>query len=197
MTPEKAEYNWLQATCPGPWFMLTMMAIPCAVALLFLGVVLCDGCAHPAPSAVPETLPTPLGHRPSLSELPAAYHPPPASEAPLAPAVMPQKSPIRYVAVFFDVDSAELPPGTGANALALFLEDWRPVTVSGHCDERGSDAYNMRLGQRRADAVKAEIVRLGAPAEQIRAVSFGKRRPIEVGHNDAAWLMNRRVEVTR
>jgi len=67
------------------------------------------------------------------------------------------------------------------------------VVVEGHTDERGSNEYNLALGQRRADAVRQMLLSLGAQASQVRAVSFGEEKPIANGSNEAAWSQNRRA----
>jgi len=67
------------------------------------------------------------------------------------------------------------------------------VTIEGHCDERGTSEYNMALGQKRADSVKKFLINLGVSASRMNTVSFGKERPVEQGHNEAAWSKNRRA----
>ncbi len=69
------------------------------------------------------------------------------------------------------------------------------ATVQGNCDERGSREYNLALGMRRAEAAKSLMTLSGASAEQIEAVSFGKEKPVDAGHDDAAWAKNRRVDI--
>jgi peptidoglycan-associated lipoprotein len=66
------------------------------------------------------------------------------------------------------------------------------VTIEGHCDERGTDAYNMALGQRRAEAAMSFLVDMGIDANRLATVSYGEERPEDPGHNEAAWAMNRR-----
>jgi peptidoglycan-associated lipoprotein len=68
------------------------------------------------------------------------------------------------------------------------------LVVEGHCDERGSREYNMALGEHRALAVRAHLVGLGIPGERIQTRSYGEEKPVDGGHNDAAWSRNRRVE---
>lgn len=65
-------------------------------------------------------------------------------------------------------------------------------TIEGHCDERGSEKYNLALGDRRANAVKSYLVERGIPAERIDTTSLGKERPFDLGHNEEAWAKNRR-----
>ena len=68
------------------------------------------------------------------------------------------------------------------------------VTIEGHCDERGSEEYNLALGERRASAVKRYLVDLGVPASRMRTVSFGEAKPAVVGHDESAWRYNRRAD---
>lgn len=67
------------------------------------------------------------------------------------------------------------------------------VLIAGHTDERGSSEYNMGLGARRANAVKQYLVGKGIDASKIETVSYGKARPVDPGHNEAAWAKNRRA----
>ena len=66
--------------------------------------------------------------------------------------------------------------------------------LAGHCDERGSDQYNIALGERRAESVRAYLLELGIDAGQMETVSYGEERPVDAGHEESAWLQNRRVE---
>jgi peptidoglycan-associated lipoprotein len=68
------------------------------------------------------------------------------------------------------------------------------VTVEGHCDERGTDAYNIALGERRAESVKNFLVDLGISANRLNTISFGEERPIAIGQNEASWAKNRRAQ---
>jgi len=67
------------------------------------------------------------------------------------------------------------------------------VRLEGNTDERGTAQYNMALGQRRADAVKHMLEVLGVSGKQLATISFGKSRPLALGHNRAAWAQNRRT----
>ncbi|MEJ6683416.1 MAG: peptidoglycan-associated lipoprotein Pal [SAR86 cluster bacterium] len=69
------------------------------------------------------------------------------------------------------------------------------MRLEGHGDERGTREYNLALGERRANAVRAYLVAEGAPRSQIEVISYGEEKPVDGGHNEAAWAMNRRVEV--
>lgn len=69
------------------------------------------------------------------------------------------------------------------------------ITVAGNTDERGGSEYNLALGQKRAEAVAKSLTLLGVNASQVEATSFGKERPVDTGHNEAAWAKNRRVDL--
>jgi peptidoglycan-associated lipoprotein len=68
------------------------------------------------------------------------------------------------------------------------------VTLQGNCDERGSEEYNLALGERRASAVKQYLVDLGVGSTRLRTVSFGESKPSVAGHDESAWKWNRRVD---
>ena len=68
------------------------------------------------------------------------------------------------------------------------------VRVEGHCDERGTAEYNLALGQKRAEAGKAYLEGLGINSQRISALSYGKERPFDPGHNEDAWAKNRRLD---
>jgi peptidoglycan-associated lipoprotein len=70
------------------------------------------------------------------------------------------------------------------------------VTVTGHCDERGSEEYNLALGERRAETVKRYLVDLGVPASRVRTLSFGEGRPAVPGEGEVVWSRNRRAELS-
>jgi peptidoglycan-associated lipoprotein len=101
--------------------------------------------------------------------------------------------------VYFDLDRWEL--STSArdtlkqNAEMLkSSEGWTALTIEGHCDERGSDEYNLALGARRAKTVARYLKDLGVPESRLRTVSFGEARPAVDGHDELAWERNRRSE---
>jgi len=102
--------------------------------------------------------------------------------------------------VFFAYDSAQLTSDAKSklqnNAKQLKDASEVDVTIEGHCDERGTIAYNLALGERRAKAAKDYIVSLGVPAMRVKIISYGKERPFNPGHTEAAWAKNRRAEFT-
>lgn len=98
--------------------------------------------------------------------------------------------------VFFDYDEYNIRPDakTALNKNAKWLRRYGGVEiqVEGHCDERGSNEYNLALGQRRATSVRNYLVSLGVNPEQIYTISYGEERPFALGHNEKAWAQNRR-----
>ena len=104
---------------------------------------------------------------------------------------------IEIPAVYFDFDRSDIKPQyesilrTGAMALK---DSGASVTIEGHTDERGSDEYNIALGERRAAAVRNYLYNLGVPMEQMTIISYGESRPAANGSGEAVWRLNRRAE---
>lgn len=73
--------------------------------------------------------------------------------------------------------------------------EWGVVRIEGHCDERGSDGYNLALGKRRAAEVERFLVDHGVPASRLVTRTFGSQRPAVPGHDESAWRYNRRSEL--
>jgi peptidoglycan-associated lipoprotein len=99
--------------------------------------------------------------------------------------------------VFFEFDQFVLSDSAKAvlNKKAKWLKD-RPnakALIEGHCDERGSTEYNLALGQKRAEAAMQFILALGINASRVSTISFGKEKPADQGHDEAAWSKNRRA----
>lgn len=69
------------------------------------------------------------------------------------------------------------------------------ITVEGHCDERGTETYNNGLGKRRAESVKKSLVDQGISTDRLVTASYGERKPIALGHDEASWAKNRRVQM--
>jgi peptidoglycan-associated lipoprotein len=100
--------------------------------------------------------------------------------------------PVFYVLDSFEVD-ATAQQALNANAAILKKYPTWVITIEGHCDERGTAEYNLALGEKRALAAKTYLVSLGVPADRLRTVSYGKEFPFDPGHDEAAWLKNRRA----
>ncbi len=127
--------------------------------------------------------------------------PPPAPEAPVVvpPVVTPAAAPDQLEAIYFDFDKyVIMPEGREAlkrNAEWLQQNAGAKVVVEGNCDERGTNEYNMALGQRRADAAAKYLVDLGVAKDRVGTVSFGEEKPICTESNEACWSKNRRDDV--
>lgn len=101
--------------------------------------------------------------------------------------------------VYFDYDSASIRADAGTTLKAdsqaiMSHSEWKTITLEGHTDERGSEEYNLALGERRANAVMQYLVDLGVPTARMITVSFGEGSPAVQGHDESAWRWNRRVD---
>jgi peptidoglycan-associated lipoprotein len=100
--------------------------------------------------------------------------------------------------VYFDFDSSTVKPGEKSKAAAVadYLKQHpqAAVEIEGHCDERGTEEYNRSLGERRALAVREELISLGIDPNLIDTKTLGKDRPADAEHNEAAYRKNRRGE---
>lgn len=99
--------------------------------------------------------------------------------------------------VFFAFDKYDLSPQardvlTG-NARVLRENPGFDIIIEGHCDERGTNEYNLALGDRRARAARDFLVTSGIPASRFTVVSYGEERPFSFGHDESAWSQNRRA----
>lgn len=99
--------------------------------------------------------------------------------------------------VYYDFDRSSLKPAarTTLEKQSVWLKKFPAVQVAieGHADERGTREYNLALGERRANSAKDFLVALGINPSRLRVVSFGKERPVALGHDDASWSQNRRA----
>lgn len=100
--------------------------------------------------------------------------------------------------IYFDFDSFKLSREArgilAKNAELMKGNAVAKVRIEGNCDERGSDEYNLALGEKRAKEAMKYLVTMGIPAEHLSVISYGKEKPADPGHNDAAWAKNRRDE---
>jgi peptidoglycan-associated lipoprotein len=101
--------------------------------------------------------------------------------------------------VYFTFDSSVVDEENRAivEAHAAYLSANKNIKVvfEGHADERGTREYNLALGERRAQAVERMVRVLGVSADRIKIVSYGEEKPVAMGHDEAAWSLNRRVEI--
>jgi peptidoglycan-associated lipoprotein len=179
-----------------------LLVAPVLVLSLFLA-----GCpkrpATTAASAPPPTgAPAPSSAAPSTSGTPGpAMTPSPAAPGTTAPsATPPRPSEFRETEnlkdVFFDFDRYDIRPSDArlldTNAAWLKTND-NLVLIEGHCDERGTNEYNLALGERRAKATMNYLVGQGVQANRITIISYGKERPTCTEHSESCWAKNRRA----
>lgn len=100
--------------------------------------------------------------------------------------------------VFFDFDSSALSQSAretlAKNAQILKQKGAVNIRIEGNCDDLGSDDYNLALGERRAKAALNYLQSMGVPADRLSVISYGKEKPADPGHDDAARAKNRRDE---
>ncbi len=99
--------------------------------------------------------------------------------------------------VFFEFNKSNLTDqakqALAENARQLIDAAMAAISIEGHCDERGTNAYNLALGERRANSAKDYLVSMGVDAGRISTTSYGEERPFDTGHDEAAWTKNRRA----
>jgi len=166
-------------------------------ALVLTAASMSAACSHHAP---PATAPAP-------QQQAAAPTPPPAPAPTPAPAPVAKvdDSGIRSTLAqmtFFAFDRSELTDQDQTTLAAkvpiLAANPTVAIRVAGNCDDRGSDEYNLALGQRRAEAAKRYLTGHGIATTRVTTISYGKERPISAGDNEASWAQNRndQFEVT-
>lgn len=157
------------------------------LALLAVGLVVSCGGKKEVP--VEEEVATPVVVEDTTPE-PVEETPPPPPK--------PKLQETRFQTVYFDFDKYNLRSDAKAALDANFqlLTEFADVIVKieGHCDERGTIEYNLSLGEKRARAAMDYLTGLGISANRISVISYGKERPVDPGHNEAAWDKNRRCE---
>jgi peptidoglycan-associated lipoprotein len=103
--------------------------------------------------------------------------------------------------VHFDFDSSVVKPGEQSKldfvADHLKQNAADDLLIEGHCDERGTPEYNRALGERRAQALRETLAKKGVSPDRVRTLSWGEEKPVDEGHNEAAWSKNRRGEFVR
>ena len=147
--------------------------------------------------------PAPVAAAPAPAAPPAPAPPPPVAAPAPAPVAVRPPAPQEFTGtdalkpVYFDFDRSEI-RRADANVLdtnTRWLQTNRTVLliVEGHCDERGTEAYNLALGERRARSVRDHLVAHGVAADRITTVSYGEERPVCREKNDDCWRQNRRA----
>lgn len=104
----------------------------------------------------------------------------------------------KLMRVHFDFDRYELKQEArmilAGNAAYLKANPTAKIRIEGHCDERGSDEYNLALGERRAMAAKSYLQSLGVDTSRLTIISYGEEKPLDTRNNEVAWSKNRRAE---
>jgi peptidoglycan-associated lipoprotein len=180
-----------------------------AVLVCSASVFLASACHHkpPVPPAPPPTPPAPV---------PTRGNPPPPPPQPPTPQPVPPTPPAQPTAeeifarmtlqqlneqkplddVFFEYDKADLSEKarTSLQKDADWMKRWTTtrVTVEGHADSRGTNEYNLALGERRSAATRDYLVTLGVPANRIDIVSKGEEQPFCTEEAESCWSLNRR-----
>ncbi len=186
--------------------MLTRCSHLVLSSLLVAAVVL-SGCAKrpattqaaaPAPTgSASTTAATPPAPAPVQSDTPTAATTTPAPSSTARPAVQDFAAVPELADVFFDFDKYDIRPGDAktldANANWLKSNPNHLVLIEGHCDERGTNEYNLALGERRAKSTMNYLVSQGVQANRITIISYGEERPQCTEHNEACWAKNRRA----
>ena len=99
--------------------------------------------------------------------------------------------------IFFEFDKATLTPGAretlAKNGQWLRTNSDVAIIIEGHCDERGTNGYNLALGERRAESVNIFLADLGVDQSRLATISYGEERPMDRGHGEAVWASNRRA----
>ncbi|MDI6848429.1 MAG: peptidoglycan-associated lipoprotein Pal [Candidatus Saccharicenans sp.] len=100
--------------------------------------------------------------------------------------------------IHFDYDKYNIRPDAVSvlEANAGWLKKYQTVKVliEGHCDERGTEEYNLALGEKRAKSTMDYLVSLGISPDRLRIISYGKSQPLDPGHDETAWAKNRRAQ---
>ncbi len=127
-------------------------------------------------------------------------NPPPAVSVPASTMSAEQEFAANVQPIFFDYDTAAIRPDAQAtlqkDANYLIAHSSLKIVIGGYCDERGSDEYNLALGQRRADAAKNALVTMGVAADRMQVISYGKERPFCTESTEQCWQLNRRAGFT-
>jgi peptidoglycan-associated lipoprotein len=169
--------------------------------VMSLGVA---ACSKKAPATAPPPPPMPAAPTPP----PPPQPPPPGPPAAPPPTALTEDELFAQktleqlnaerplIDVLFDLDSSTIREDSRGSLQknADWMKRWGStrVTVEGHCDERGSSEYNLALGERRANAVKAYLAGLGIAADRVAIVSKGEETPVCTDSNEACWQQNRR-----
>src|SRR5580698_10552414 len=171
------------------------------------------GCAKKTAAKAAPPAPTPIAPAAASTSAPASNNSRPSQVASSTSPRLPDAATRariqdllnRIQDAYFDYNQHTLRPDaevalrTDAQALADIIKQYPDfkLTVEGYCDERGSDEYNLALGDARAQQTKEYLATLGLPANQLVTISYGKDKPVCEDHDEACWQKNRRAHLTQ
>lgn len=166
-----------------------------ARSAVFGAVLLTMSCAHQKAAEVTEPVTGPKA-APVAAQVEVTPRPD-ADEGAMAAL----ESALRSATIYFAFDQDRLSP-EGMSTLqrvgeVLHKHPTLKIRVEGNCDERGTEEYNLLLGQRRAEVAKSYLLALGAQGQQVDTVSYGAERPVDPRHAEDAWAKNRRADMLR
>ena len=176
-----------------------LLAVPVIALSLFL-----VGCPK-RPATTAASAPPPSGSPSPSAAAPSTAPSPSMTPSPVAPSTTPSATPpapSEFTAnanlkdIFFDFDKYDVRPNDAKtlDTNAAWLKSNNDlVLIEGHCDERGTNEYNLALGERRAKATMNYLVAQGVQASRITIISYGKERPTCTEHSEACWAQNRRA----
>ncbi len=172
----------------------------------FALILVVVGCGGSAPEPQPEPEPEPQATQPTVDEeaerarMEAERRRREEEERRRLEAARERVMTVLAERVHFDFDKSDIRPDAEEvlQRKVTVLREYPGIELrlEGHCDERGSNEYNLALGQRRAEAVKRYLVSYGLSAGRFTTISYGEERPLDRGHNEQAWALNRRAEFT-
>ncbi len=177
--------------------------LPSHVLSVMAAGLLAAGCQHREAAVVTTPVPTVSGAAPTAKPQPPVKEvtepfPSRSVESQSAP---PSGAESSLATIYFDYDSSSLSADDRhrleQDAAWLGAHPRARILIAGNCDERGTVEYNIALGDRRAAAARQYLIDLGIDASRIRTVSYGKERPADPGHDEAAWAKNRRDDFTK
>lgn len=177
------------------------------VMFVLIVAMIVVGCAK-RPETLRTSAPPPTGG--AVAQPPVVTAPTPATPPPTAPPPAAAQPPARALPapaefrdvpalkeIYFDFDKSDIRP-EAARTLDANI-DWMKsnpaalILIEGHCDERGTNEYNLALGERRAKATMKYLVTRGVAEARITTISYGEERPVCVGHTETCWAKNRRA----
>ncbi len=163
--------------------------------VLAIGLVATTGCKHKTPIS---TTPSDTG---AIAQAPTSGDGLPGAE--LDKLLWDKATGLQIV--YFDFDSFALRADAKATLAqnaekikqAVQIAPAVMIQIEGHCDERGTQEYNLALGEKRALAVRDYLISLGASGDRMLTISYGEENPVDPGHGEAAWAKNRRSEFNK